>query len=205
MRRTPIVIALLFANNFAVPALAAPACLQPGEAQAFNIIGLKSNLMVDALSCGMAKNYDLFMTKFQPQVLDAQHLMDNYFVRQGGLAGAAMEDSFVTQLANSESGAAAQKGSVFCGQAAKQFAQVGALGGTMDLVSMAVSLKLAAPPAGSGICPAAPPVVVASAAQPAVQAPRPRLVPHKVPHVMVAQKPRAPAPAVSPYMMAQTI
>ena len=212
MRRTRIVIALLFSSNFTMPlaAQAAPAaaCLRHSDAQAFNLIGLKSTLMVAALSCGMAKNYDLFMTRFQPQVLNAQHLMDDYFIRAGGLAGVQMEDGFVTQLANSESDAAAEQGSGFCGQAGEQFAQVAALGGSMDLISLASNLNLASPPAGSGLCPASappPPVVVADAAAP-TPAHRPHPAPHREPRILVAQKQRpAPAPVASPYLMAQTI
>ena len=225
MRNAKIVFAVLFAGSFAMPANAVPVCLETGEGQAFDIIGLKSTLMVDALSCGMAKNYDSFMLRFQPQILDSQHMMDDFFIRAGGLAGSAMEDSFTTVLANDESDAAANQGSRYCGTAAKQFAEVAALGDTMDLLNFAAGLNLAAPPDASGICPAAPtapPLVVASAAPPRPK-PAPGVVVVQqlppvtrvamaqkrpaVPRVVVAQKPLAspPKPVPPPYMMAQMI
>lgn len=208
MRRTRIIFSLAIFSNFVtsacLPAFAAPACLQPGEAQGFSIIGLKSALMVDALTCNLGQNYDSFMIKFQPQILDAQHQMDGYFERAGGLAGQALEDQFTTQLANGESDAAAGQGAGFCGQAAKQFAAVAGLGGTMDLLSYAVQLKLASPPGAPGLCPAAPPVVVASAPppKPGLAAPKPTV------RVAAVHKPHHAAPVTpppSPYMVAQTI
>ncbi len=207
MRCAQIIFSLVFAGNLIStawsPAIAAPACLQPGEVHGFNIIGLKSALMVGALSCDMEKNYDGFMVKFQPQILEAQQQMDHYFVRAGGLAGQALEDQFTTQLANSESDAAAAQGAAFCGQAAKQFATAAGLGGTLDLISYAVKLNLAAPPGAPAQCPAAPPVVVASAAPP-----KPRTVAPKLPRLAAAHKPHPAAPSApppSPFMVAQTI
>ena len=205
MRHARILFSLIFAGNFITaawtPAFAAAACLQPGEAQGFNIIGLKSVLMVDALSCDMGKNYDGFMVKFQPQILAAQHQMDAYFERAGGLAGQGLEDQFTTQLANSESDTAAAQGAAYCGQAAKQFTAVSGLGSTMDLLSYAVRLNLAAPPGTPGICPAAPPLVVASAAPPKPRAAAPK----PASRVAALHKPHPATPPPSPYMVAQTI
>ena len=70
--------------------------------QAFNIIGLKSALMVAALSCNQQQRYDAFMTQFQPHILTEQHVMDAYF-RRMGRSGQTNEDTFVTLLANDQS------------------------------------------------------------------------------------------------------
>ncbi len=216
MRCVRNIFYLIIAGNFVAsvcsPAVAGPVCVGAGESQSFNIIGLKSTLMVDALSCGMNQNYDSFMVKFQPQILQAQHQMDDYFVRAGGLAGQSLEDGFTTQLANSESDAAAAQGAGFCGQAAKQFAAVAGLGGSIDLVGYAVKLSLANPPTAAQ-CPAAPfvpappPVVIAELAQPAaVAAAHPKLVKHKHAPTEMAAAPKHPnTPPPSPYMLAQTI
>lgn len=83
--------------------------------QAFNVIGLKSALMVAALSCSQQDKYDAFMTSFQPHVLAAQHVMDAYFRKASGpYSGQKMEDDFVTLLANNQSVSGISQGAIFC-------------------------------------------------------------------------------------------
>ncbi len=94
--------------------------------QAFNVIGLKSALMVGALSCGQQDQYDAFMTSFQPHILAEQHVMDAYFKR-GGRYGQAKEDDFVTLLANNQSVGGIAQGAVFCLNNQAEFQQVLAL------------------------------------------------------------------------------
>jgi hypothetical protein len=78
---------------------------------AFNVIGLKSALMVAALSCGQQDRYDQFMRAFQPHILADQHVMDAYFRRIGGQT---KEDQFVTLLANNQSVGGIDQGKIFC-------------------------------------------------------------------------------------------
>lgn len=83
--------------------------------QAFNVVGLKSALMVAALSCNDQPQYDAFMHSFQPHVLDAQHTLDSYFRKASGrYSGRTMEDSFITGLANNQSVAGIAQGQRFC-------------------------------------------------------------------------------------------
>ncbi len=83
--------------------------------QAFNVIGLKSALMVGALSCDQQDDYDLFMRTYQPHILQEQHIMDSYFHKASGpYSGQKMEDSFVTLLANTQSGVGISQGSIYC-------------------------------------------------------------------------------------------
>jgi hypothetical protein len=97
--------------------------------QAFNVIGLKSALMVGALSCGQQQQYDAFMTAYQPHVLDAQHEIDAYFRRIGGhYAGQTKEDAFVTLLANNQTMGGIGQGAIFCLNNEAEFKQVMALG-----------------------------------------------------------------------------
>jgi hypothetical protein len=96
--------------------------------QAFNVLGLKSALMVGALSCGQQDKYDAFMTQYQPHVLDAQHQVDAYFRRIGGrYAGQTKEDTFVTLLANNQTMGGIGQGQVFCLNNDAEFKQVMAL------------------------------------------------------------------------------
>ncbi len=96
--------------------------------QAFNLISLKSALMVAALSCNQQEEYDTFMTTFQPHILAAQHVMDAYFYKASGpYSGQKMEDTFVTLLANNQADAGIDQGSLFCLNSNAEFSAVLAL------------------------------------------------------------------------------
>ncbi len=103
--------------------------------QAFNVIALKSSLMVAALSCNQQSQYDAFMTSFQPHVLEEQHVMDAYFKRLGGRSGQSREDEFVTLLANNQSVGGIAQGKVFCLNNQAEFHEVLALRTPTDLDS----------------------------------------------------------------------
>jgi len=125
--------------------------------QAFNVIGLKSALMVGALSCGQQDEYDAFMNMYHPLVLDDQHMVDAYFRRIGGrYAGQTKEDSFVTLLANNQTMGGIGQGGVFCLNNEAEFKTVMALG-TPDALESFVTDNT---PEGPVTMPA--PVVVAS-------------------------------------------
>lgn len=102
--------------------------------QAFNIIGLKSALMVAALSCNQQDKYDAFMTAFHPHILAAQHTMDAYFHKASGpYSGQKMEDTFITLLANNQSDQGIAAGSLFCLNNEAEFNAVLALKTPADL------------------------------------------------------------------------
>ena len=104
--------------------------------QAFNIVGLKSALMVAALSCDEQPQYDAFMTSFQPHVLAEQHQMDAYFYKASGpYSGQKMEDTFITLLANNQSVAGIAEGQSFCLNSGAEFKAVLALKTTQALDS----------------------------------------------------------------------
>ena len=149
MRR--LIISLLLATSYGSAAMAG-GCMRSAEQQAFNIIGLKSSLMVAALSCSQRDQYDTFMTEFQPHILAEQHVMDSYFRRTGGHYGQAREDDYVTLLANSQSEAGITEGAVTCKNDSQMFQQVLALKTTTDLDQFAEA-NPAAQPISITICP----------------------------------------------------
>jgi len=125
--------------------------------QAFNVIGLKSALMVGALSCGQQDEYDAFMNMYHPLVLDDQHAVDAYFRKIGGrYAGQTKEDAFVTLLANNQTMGGIGQGGVFCLNNEAEFKTVMSLG-TPDALEAFVTDNT---PEGPVTMPA--PVVVAS-------------------------------------------
>lgn len=96
--------------------------------QAFNVVGLKSALMVAALSCSEQPQYDAFMHRFQPHILAAQHTIDAYFYKASGpYSGRKMEDSFVTNLANNQSVSGIAQGQQYCLNSQAEFNAVLAL------------------------------------------------------------------------------
>ncbi len=131
MRR--LVMSLLLATSYGSAAMAQGGCMRSTEQQAFNVIGLKSSLMVAALSCSQRDQYDSFMTQFQPHILAEQHVMDGYFRRTGGHYGQAREDDYVTLLANTQSEAGITQGAVTCKNDTQIFQQVLALKTIVDL------------------------------------------------------------------------
>lgn len=145
-------MSLAFATLYGATA-SAQNCMRPAEQAAFNIIAMKSTLMVDALSCDQAKAYDTFMTSFQPHILEEQHVMDGYFRRTGGLSGQAQEDQYVTLLANTQSAAGIAQGVHFCNGAGTLFTQILAFksAGDVDAFVAANPLPLPIPTSSCGI------------------------------------------------------
>ena len=149
MRR--LMMSLLLATSYGNAAMAS-GCMRATEQQAFNVIGLKSSLMVAALSCSQRDQYDTFMTEFQPHILAEQHVMDGYFRRTGGHYGQAREDDYVTLLANSQSEAGITQGAVTCKNDTQIFQQVLALKTITDLDQFATA-NPTAQPISITICP----------------------------------------------------
>jgi hypothetical protein len=113
--------------------------------QAFNVIALKSALMVGALTCNQQQQYDQFMTTFQPHILTEQHVMDAYFKRSSGYYGQSKEDTYVTLLANNQSVGGEQQGPVFCLNNSAEFKAVLALNTPAQLDNFVTDLSPDAP------------------------------------------------------------
>lgn len=137
----PAPVGHIYATEVAVPPpVSARITFTPAQEdqaqQAFNVIGLKSALMVAALSCNDQPQYDQFMTEFQPHILAEQHVMDKYFYKASGpYSGKQMEDTFVTLLANNQSVSGIGQGSTFCLNNQAEFNAVLALKSPQDLDS----------------------------------------------------------------------
>ena len=132
---------------------------QQDAQQAFNVIALKSALMVAALTCNQQDQYDKFMTTFQPHVLAEQHVMDAYFKRIGGHYGQSREDDFVTLLANNQSVSGIGQGGMFCLNNSAEYKAVLALKSYGDLDNFVTDLPPDAPAlasAGASITPLSP-------------------------------------------------
>jgi hypothetical protein len=122
--------------------------------QAFNVIGLKSALMVGALSCQQQDRYDAFMGEFRPHVAESMGMLDTYFRRIYGATWRTREDAFVTLLANNQTMTGIGK-STFCLDNAAEFDAVMKLHAAAELDAFVTDT---APP-GTPPMPVSTPVV----------------------------------------------
>ena len=133
MRILPgFIAACLFTSHFA-----AAQCMRPADTTAFEVTGLKTRLMVTALTCGASEKYDAFIVKYRPELVNEDRALNGYFTRVHGRAGTKQRDDYVTQLANSEASIGTRQGSLFCNQNLPIFEEVMSLHGTTELPAYA--------------------------------------------------------------------
>lgn len=100
-------------------------CSSEGELQALNTRVLQSELMVAALACGQQQEYNAFVTRFEPLLVERGRKMRNYFTRNYGGSAERALNRFVTRIAND----AAQRGlqteeTEYCENTRQQFDQI---------------------------------------------------------------------------------
>jgi len=130
-------------------------CMKTAEKAAFDLAGLKSELMVIAIDCQAQEKYNAFVVRFRPDLLGSDKGLNGYFQRtaRGGMARA--HDDYITSLANAQSDFALTRGTLFCDEHVHMFDEVLALGGSADLLSYATGKSLVQPISVSE-CPAPP-------------------------------------------------
>lgn len=131
--------------------IAAAQCLRPADTTAFEVTGLKTRLMVTALTCGANDKYDAFIGKYRPELVNEDRALNSYFTRVHGRAGTKQRDDYVTQLANSEASVGTRQGSLFCNQNLPIFEEVMALRGVTELPAYA-GAKAVGQPVASTSC-----------------------------------------------------
>ena len=149
--RTTVLAAFLATVATAACGLVAPAAsaesscgMSPARA-AFDIEGLKSELMVTALSCNQQDSYNAFVQRFRPDLLREEGTLNAYFKRSYGRAAQREHDNYITQLANVQSERGLQAGTAFCSQRADMFSEVGALESMSDLSGYAEAKDIRQP------------------------------------------------------------
>jgi hypothetical protein len=121
------------------PTEKAPLCARPPELDAFEVAGLKSQLMVTALSCDSQGKYDAFIRRYRGDLLGDEKSIDAFFTRAYGRRGQAEHDAFVTQLANMQSDLRNKSGDQFCHLNEALIDQALALKSGTDLPAFAAS------------------------------------------------------------------
>jgi hypothetical protein len=138
------------------PAAVAPACEFPSDRAAFDIEGLKSELMVTALACKEQDRYNEFMSRFKPTVAAEEHDLNAYFKRSYGRGAEKAYDDYISNLANIQEQDGLKAGTAFCDNLQTMFSEVMSLHDSSELHDFANS-KTIAQPVTFETCAAAPP------------------------------------------------
>jgi hypothetical protein len=114
----------------APPTRTAPICARPAEKSAFDVSGLKSQLMVIAVSCHAEDRYNDFVIRYRGELVNDEKALDSFFRRAYGRRAQQEHDDYITQLANAQSELGLQEGTSFCPLALPMFEDVMALSST---------------------------------------------------------------------------
>jgi hypothetical protein len=125
-------------------ALAEP-CARPADVTAFDVAGLKSKLMVTALTCSQQDRYNDFVQRFRSELMTQERALHAYFARVSGGRAQRAHDDYITSLANTQSESGIRQGTLFCQQNVGLFAEVLALTKGTDLSTYAASKQLPQP------------------------------------------------------------
>jgi hypothetical protein len=139
------------------PAAVAPACEFSSDRTAFDIEGLKSELMVTALKCDQRDQFNAFMTRFRPTIAAEERDLNAYFKRSYGRAAQKAYDSYITNLGNIQEQDGLKAGTAFCENLPTMFSEVMSLRDDSELHAYANS-KTIAQPVTFETCPAPAPV-----------------------------------------------
>ena len=118
-----VVAASLLMGQVAV----AQPCAKPLDKVAFDVAGLKSQLMVTALACDVRERYNDFVRRFQPELMQQERALNTYFSRSFGRRGQQEHDDYITSLANTQSEAGIKQGTLLCQETVGLFDAVLAL------------------------------------------------------------------------------
>lgn len=89
-------------------------CARSAEKTATDVAGLKTWLMVIALTCKAQRKYNTFVTGQRSSLAAHETALTAYFRRNYGKQATAVHDDYITQLANMLSAQSLQQGTAFC-------------------------------------------------------------------------------------------
>jgi len=120
-------------------------CTYEGDRVAFDIEGLKSELMVTALVCKQQDRYNDFMGRYRPDLVTEEHALDAYFKRVNGRASEKAHDDYISNLANVQEQDGLKAGTAFCDNLPDLFDEVMALHNSEELDEFANSQAIVQP------------------------------------------------------------
>lgn len=125
--------------------MAGAQCARSADTTVLDIAGLKTTLMVTALTCSADTKYNDFVIKYRPELASQNKVLGDYFSRIYGRQGRTRQDDYVTQLANSRSQAGIKQGTAFCAQNLPTFDEVMALRNNNELKDYAAGKSVHQP------------------------------------------------------------
>ncbi len=102
----------------------AAVCMRPGDEMAVNARVMQSELMVAALACDQAVDYNAVVRKFQPDLTAGGTALRRMFRDTYGASSEHHLGRFVTVLANDAAQRSATEQAAFCADAARIFERV---------------------------------------------------------------------------------
>lgn len=126
-------------------AVAATQCARPADQTAFEVEGLKSELMVTALSCGAQDKYNAFINRYQADLQAQEKALNVYFRRAFGRSAQKAHDDYITQLANVQSQEGLKAGTAFCSNFVSMFDEVQSLHNGSELADYVRSKDVVQP------------------------------------------------------------
>ncbi len=167
-----IVAAAVLAAPLVASEARAGTCAGPSDRHAFDVEGLKSELMVMALSCGAQPQYNAFVARYQTDIAREEGALASYFKHAYGKGAQKAHDDYITQLANVQSDRGLKLGTQFCIRNVDMFDEVQALHDGAELPDYARGRDIVQPMAfttctGKESSPSAPRVIRASSHRPA--------------------------------------
>ena len=140
------------AAGFLASQLASAAeCQSAADSPAFDVAGLKTELMYIALACDARSEYNAFINRFKTEINVDERAVDTHFSRSYGRTGQKQHDDFITNLANSQSQGGIRQGSAYCGHNMQVFTEVMALRNNSELEEYAAG-RAAPPPTLVHVC-----------------------------------------------------
>ena len=138
-------ISALVAAGLLTSQLAAAQCANPADNAAFDVTGLKTQLMVTALTCSADERYNQFINRYKSDLQSQAKSLTAYFSRAYGRSGTKQHDDYITNLANSQSKEGLKHGTLFCDRNMGVFDEVMALKGGSELPDYAAGKALFQP------------------------------------------------------------
>ena len=140
-----ILISGLVAAGLLTSHAAGAVCVSPADREALDVAGLKTQLMVQTLTCKNDSEYNAFINKFKPELTSDEHTANTYFSRTYGRTSQKRHDEYMTLLANAKADASQKDGSRFCSHNDEIFKEVLALKNGSELKEYAAGRATSQP------------------------------------------------------------
>ena len=135
----------LVAAGLLISQAASAACVAPNDREALDVAGLKTQLMVQTLTCKNDSEYNAFIGKFKSELNADERVTSNYFSKTYGRNGQKRQDEYLTQMANANADLSQKDGSRFCPHNEDLFKEVLALKGGNELREFAAGRSVSQP------------------------------------------------------------